>query len=128
MDKGRRFGLMGTLLSLSLSHTLTHTLSVLLLVFLFISFLPSFRPPFFPSLFDHMHVSSSLFLLVIIAGCEHGFCLSCIRAWRSTSRDMTNPSTMVKACPTCRQESLFVFPSSGMVFVTITVGLLMKCF
>jgi len=51
----------------------------------------------------------------LMAGCEHGFCLSCIRAWRSTSRDTTNPSIMVKTCPTCRRESLFVIPSS--VFV-----------
>jgi len=51
----------------------------------------------------------------LMTGCEHGFCLACIRAWRSTSRDMSNPSTMVKACPTCRRESLFVIPSS--VFV-----------
>lgn len=48
----------------------------------------------------------------LMTGCDHAFCLGCIRAWRSKSKDITNASTMVKSCPTCRQESLFIIPSA----------------
>ena len=41
----------------------------------------------------------------ILPACEHPFCLSCIREWRSQG------STQVRACPICRQESYYVVPS-----------------
>jgi len=48
----------------------------------------------------------------LMTGCDHSFCLTCILAWRNKSKDITNPSSMVKSCPTCRQESLFIIPSA----------------
>jgi len=48
----------------------------------------------------------------LMTGCDHSFCLSCILEWRNKSKDATNASTMVKSCPTCRQESLYIIPSS----------------
>jgi len=47
----------------------------------------------------------------LMTGCDHAFCIGCIRIWRNKSHDMSNPSTMVKSCPTCRKESLFIIPS-----------------
>jgi len=48
----------------------------------------------------------------LMSGCDHPFCLDCIKSWRNqAAKDMTNPSTQVKTCPTCRTESLFVTPS-----------------
>jgi len=52
----------------------------------------------------------------LMTGCDHSFCLTCILVWRNKSKDATNASTMVKSCPTCRQESLFIIPSA--VFCT----------
>jgi len=48
----------------------------------------------------------------LMTGCDHSFCLPCILEWRNKSKDVTNASTMVKSCPTCRQESLFIIPSA----------------
>lgn len=47
----------------------------------------------------------------LMTGCDHAFCLVCIRLWRNKSNDLSNPSAMVKACPTCRKDSLFIIPS-----------------
>jgi len=47
----------------------------------------------------------------LMTGCDHAFCIGCIRIWRNKANDTSNPSTMVKACPTCRKESLFIIPS-----------------
>ena len=42
------------------------------------------------------------------AGCEHVFCLSCVRKWRAeSSRD-----AVVRCCPLCRTLSYFVIPST----------------
>jgi len=46
----------------------------------------------------------------LMTGCDHSFCLTCILSWRNKSKDATNPSAMVKSCPTCRRESLFIIP------------------
>jgi E3 ubiquitin-protein ligase makorin len=48
----------------------------------------------------------------LMTGCDHSFCLNCILEWRGKAKDATNASTMVKSCPTCRQESLYIIPSS----------------
>lgn len=58
-------------------------------------------------------IESSASYFISLAECDHSFCLTCIRAWRSKSKDATNASAMVKSCPTCRKESLFVIPSPG---------------
>lgn len=47
----------------------------------------------------------------LMTGCDHAFCIGCIRLWRNKSNDLSNPSAMVKACPTCRTDSLFIIPS-----------------
>jgi len=46
----------------------------------------------------------------LMTSCDHSFCLTCILEWRNKSKDVTNASAMVKSCPTCRQESLFIIP------------------
>eukprot|EP00794_Sanderia_malayensis_P007547 gene7547-8384_t len=43
----------------------------------------------------------------ILENCNHAFCLSCIRKWRSSS----GQSKIVKACPICRISSGYVVPS-----------------
>jgi len=48
----------------------------------------------------------------LMTECDHAFCLPCIRAWRRKAKDVNNPSSMVKSCPTCRKESLFILPST----------------
>lgn len=48
----------------------------------------------------------------LMTSCDHSFCLQCILEWRNKSKDATNASTMVKSCPTCRQESLYIIPSA----------------
>ncbi|KAI4323391.1 hypothetical protein L6164_023003 [Bauhinia variegata] len=47
--------------------------------------------------------------------CDHAFCISCIRNWRSSAtNDPTHRMDLtrtVKACPVCRKQSYFVIPS-----------------
>ena len=43
----------------------------------------------------------------LLPGCDHPFCLACIRDWRST----TTQGTMRRTCPICRAESFYVVPS-----------------
>lgn len=49
----------------------------------------------------------------ILSGCDHAFCIGCIRGWRSG--DHTTPgmdlNAVVRSCPVCRQQSYFVTPS-----------------
>ncbi|KAG6438460.1 hypothetical protein SASPL_103403 [Salvia splendens] len=48
----------------------------------------------------------------ILSECDHPFCVSCIRNWRSTSRSSgmdANPA--LRSCPICRKLSYFVIPS-----------------
>lgn len=50
--------------------------------------------------------------------CNHAFCLTCIRTWRAKNieQDMRpseqDRTSVTKACPNCRTQSLFVVPSS----------------
>lgn len=48
----------------------------------------------------------------LLSECDHPFCISCIRNWRSSSpasgMDVNNA---VRACPICRKISYFVIPS-----------------
>jgi E3 ubiquitin-protein ligase makorin len=44
----------------------------------------------------------------LLTGCDHVFCLECIRTWRkSTSVD----KDVSRSCPCCREHSYFVMPS-----------------
>ena len=42
--------------------------------------------------------------------CDHIFCLTCIRSWRSTF-DKRTTKHHYRTCPICRQTSYFVIPS-----------------
>lgn len=48
----------------------------------------------------------------LLSECDHPFCVSCIRNWRSTSpssgMDLNNT---LRSCPICRKLSYFVIPS-----------------
>lgn len=48
----------------------------------------------------------------LLSGCNHAFCLSCVRNWRGTG---DQPKQTVRQCPVCRVETHFVIPSSRMV-------------
>ena len=49
----------------------------------------------------------------ILTGCDHAFCLACIREWRSTTdRPGADIDGAVRACPLCRAPSHFVVPST----------------
>ena len=43
----------------------------------------------------------------ILSNCEHCFCLSCIRKWRTSHFSKKT----IRACPMCREVSFFVIPS-----------------
>lgn len=48
----------------------------------------------------------------ILSECDHSFCISCIRNWRSSSPTSgINMNSAVRACPICRRLSYFVIPS-----------------
>ena len=49
----------------------------------------------------------------LLTGCNHVFCLSCIRKWRSKSSkgDDLRHSNVLNECPVCRSESEFIIPS-----------------
>mmetsp|Transcript_16564 Transcript_16564/g.31395 ORF Transcript_16564/g.31395 Transcript_16564/m.31395 type:complete len:260 (-) Transcript_16564:691-1470(-) len=44
----------------------------------------------------------------LLAGCDHVFCIECIRQWRRTD---TQRKDVVRTCPICRQTSYFVVPA-----------------
>ncbi|KAF9425498.1 hypothetical protein BGZ94_007492 [Podila epigama] len=55
----------------------------------------------------------------LLASCNHAFCLTCIRTWRSKDIPSSHQdaledrmSSVTKACPNCRTPSLYVVPSS----------------
>lgn len=48
----------------------------------------------------------------LLSECDHPFCISCIRSWRSSSpASGLNVNTALRACPICRTVSYFVIPS-----------------
>ncbi|KAJ4969889.1 hypothetical protein NE237_002988 [Protea cynaroides] len=48
----------------------------------------------------------------LLSDCDHPFCVSCIRNWRSSSPDSgMDVNTALRACPICRKLSYFVIPS-----------------
>ncbi|KAG1690194.1 hypothetical protein DVH05_028268 [Phytophthora capsici] len=48
----------------------------------------------------------------LLSGCNHSFCLLCLRNWRSSE---DQPKQTVRQCPVCRVETKFIIPSSRMV-------------
>lgn len=50
----------------------------------------------------------------ILDGCDHTFCLDCIRGWRSTY-DKRTGKHHYRTCPICRRNSYLVIPSTRMV-------------
>mmetsp|Transcript_8511 Transcript_8511/g.16902 ORF Transcript_8511/g.16902 Transcript_8511/m.16902 type:complete len:400 (-) Transcript_8511:66-1265(-) len=52
----------------------------------------------------------------ILTGCDHAFCLSCIKNWRSSEVSKgDNRKELVRRCPLCREPSFFVVPCDRMV-------------
>ncbi|KAH6558241.1 hypothetical protein KP509_1Z072400 [Ceratopteris richardii] len=48
----------------------------------------------------------------LLSGCDHPFCVSCIRDWRRTSQPQgSGADTVVRCCPVCRVLSYYVVPS-----------------
>ncbi|EPS60306.1 hypothetical protein M569_14498 [Genlisea aurea] len=48
----------------------------------------------------------------ILSECDHPFCISCIRKWRSSSPSSgIDVNSALRACPMCRKVSYFVVPS-----------------
>lgn len=48
----------------------------------------------------------------LLSECDHPFCISCIRNWRSSSPSSgMDVNTALRACPICRKLSYFVIPS-----------------
>ncbi|KAF1794758.1 Zinc finger, RING-type, conserved site [Phytophthora cactorum] len=48
----------------------------------------------------------------LLSGCNHSFCLTCLRNWRSSE---DQPRQTVRQCPVCRVETKFIIPSGRMV-------------
>lgn len=48
----------------------------------------------------------------LLSGCNHAFCLTCVRNWRGNA---DQPKQTVRQCPVCRVETHFIIPSSRMV-------------
>nr|CCA14285.1 conserved hypothetical protein [Albugo laibachii Nc14] len=48
----------------------------------------------------------------LLSGCDHAFCLSCIRNWRGHS-DQSKQN--IRKCPVCRVETAYIIPSSRLV-------------
>ena len=47
-------------------------------------------------------------------GCDHTFCLDCIRGWRGTY-DKHSTKHHYRTCPICRRNSYIVIPSSYII-------------
>ena len=49
----------------------------------------------------------------VLSGCDHPFCIGCIRGWRGGGHNPPgmDVDTVVRACPVCRVRSHFVTPS-----------------
>ena len=50
----------------------------------------------------------------VLEGCDHTFCLKCIREWRATYDKKTSKHHF-RTCPICRKNSYIVIPSYYMV-------------
>lgn len=50
----------------------------------------------------------------MLDGCDHTFCLNCIRGWRATY-DKKMSKHHFRTCPICRKSSYLVIPSYYMV-------------
>jgi len=50
----------------------------------------------------------------VLEGCDHTFCLKCIRGWRATY-DKRSSKHHFRTCPICRRNSYMVIPSYYMV-------------
>jgi E3 ubiquitin-protein ligase makorin len=50
----------------------------------------------------------------VLDGCDHTFCLKCIRGWRATY-DRRTSKHHFRTCPICRKNSYLVIPSYYMV-------------
>jgi len=49
----------------------------------------------------------------LLSDCDHSFCISCIRNWRSTSPTSgMDVNSTLRACPICRKLSYYVVPST----------------
>jgi len=61
----------------------------------------------------------------LLPGCDHAFCVSCLKQWRAANKNKKNRDSsgsdsyhdndnraMVKCCPTCRAPSRFCVPSN----------------
>ncbi len=50
----------------------------------------------------------------VLDGCDHTFCLDCIRGWRATY-DKRAGKHHFRTCPICRRNSYIVIPSSKLI-------------
>eukprot|EP00698_Gefionella_okellyi_P025921 TRINITY_DN969_c0_g1_i1.p1 TRINITY_DN969_c0_g1~~TRINITY_DN969_c0_g1_i1.p1 ORF type:complete len:449 (-),score=20.44 TRINITY_DN969_c0_g1_i1:30-1376(-) len=48
----------------------------------------------------------------LLSGCDHPFCLDCIREWRS---GLEVAHSTMRSCPVCRKSSHFVIPSDRLI-------------
>jgi E3 ubiquitin-protein ligase makorin len=48
----------------------------------------------------------------LLVGCDHAFCLDCIRSWRKQAEAQ---SSSARCCPICRQPSHYIIPSNEFV-------------
>jgi E3 ubiquitin-protein ligase makorin len=51
----------------------------------------------------------------ILDGCDHTFCLNCIRGWRSTYDKKSGSKHHYRTCPICRRNSYLVIPSDHVI-------------
>jgi len=51
----------------------------------------------------------------VLDGCDHPFCLGCIREWRAGTDGKLSIDGAVRTCPVCRNSSHFVIPSAKWV-------------
>eukprot|EP01029_Cantina_marsupialis_P022003 TRINITY_DN534612_c0_g1_i1.p1 TRINITY_DN534612_c0_g1~~TRINITY_DN534612_c0_g1_i1.p1 ORF type:complete len:409 (-),score=104.70 TRINITY_DN534612_c0_g1_i1:103-1305(-) len=50
----------------------------------------------------------------LLSGCDHCFCLNCIRRWRNDN-DQTKDTMNMRVCPLCRNLSHFIVPCDRMI-------------
>ncbi|TDH73566.1 uncharacterized protein CCR75_003095 [Bremia lactucae] len=49
----------------------------------------------------------------MLSGCNHSFCLTCVRNWPNSE---DHPKQTVRQCPACGKETKFIIPTSRMVY------------